>query len=57
MPYPSVLRVSSGSPAERAGVLAGDALVAVNGVPPRDIIESSNSTTGSTASSRGGSSS
>jgi putative radical SAM enzyme (TIGR03279 family) len=39
MPYPSVLRVSSGSPAERAGVVAGDALVAVNGVPPRDIID------------------
>jgi len=39
MPHPSILRVSPGSPAERGGVVAGDALVAVNGVPPRDIID------------------
>ncbi|WP_298211633.1 DUF512 domain-containing protein [Ferrimicrobium sp.] len=39
MPHPSILRVSPGSPAERGGVVAGDALVAVNGIPPRDIID------------------
>ena len=39
MPHPSILRVSPGSPAERGGVMVGDALVAVNGVPPRDIID------------------
>lgn len=39
MPHPIVLRVSPSSPADRGGVLVGDALVAVNGVPPRDIID------------------
>ncbi len=39
MAIPQVLSVSPGSPADSAGVLAGDGLVAINGEMPRDVIQ------------------
>ena len=39
MPSPLVVAVAPGSPAEQAGILAGDEIVALNGVRPRDVIE------------------
>jgi putative radical SAM enzyme (TIGR03279 family) len=39
MALPRVVAVTSGSPADRAGVLPGDELVALDGQLPRDIIE------------------
>ena len=39
MPAPLVVAVAPGSPAERAGLLPGDEIVALNGVRPRDVIE------------------
>ncbi len=39
MPSPLVVAVAPGSPAELAGILAGDEIVALNGVRPRDVIE------------------
>ena len=39
MTLPRVVAVEAGGPAERAGVLAGDAIVAMNGRVPRDVIE------------------
>ena len=39
MALPRVVAVASGSPADRAGVLPGDELVALDGQLPRDIIE------------------
>ncbi len=39
MPFPQVVRVAPGSPAERAGVLVGDELRRVNGAVPSDVIE------------------
>ena len=39
MPSPLVVAVAPGSPAERAGLLPGDEIVALNGVRPRDVIE------------------
>ncbi|HEV3402287.1 MAG TPA: DUF512 domain-containing protein [Acidimicrobiales bacterium] len=39
MPAPLVVAVAPGSPAEHAGVRAGDEIVALNGVRPRDVIE------------------
>ena len=38
MSAPRVVAVAPGSPAERAGLVVGDELVAVNGEPPRDLI-------------------
>ncbi|MGI9022415.1 MAG: DUF512 domain-containing protein [Acidimicrobiales bacterium] len=39
MPSPLVVAVAPGSPAEGAGVQAGDEIVSLNGVRPRDVIE------------------
>jgi putative radical SAM enzyme (TIGR03279 family) len=39
MALPRVVAVTSGSPADRAGVLPGDEIVALDGQLPRDIIE------------------
>ncbi len=39
MPSPLVVAVAPGSPAADAGLLAGDEIVSLNGVRPRDIIE------------------
>ncbi len=39
MAIPQVLTVTPGSPAEAAGVLAGDGLAAINGEMPRDVIQ------------------
>jgi putative radical SAM enzyme (TIGR03279 family) len=39
MPAPRVVAVAPGSPAARAGLIAGDEIVAMNGVVPRDVIE------------------
>ncbi|MGZ4740018.1 MAG: PDZ domain-containing protein, partial [Ilumatobacteraceae bacterium] len=39
MSAPMVVSVAPGSAAERAGVCAGDEVVSINGVVPRDIIE------------------
>ena len=39
MSLPTVLEVVPGSPAESAGLTAGDELIAVNGVVPTDVIE------------------
>jgi len=39
MSYPTILEVVPGSPADIAGLLVGDELVAVNGVSPTDVIE------------------
>ena len=39
MALPRVVAVASGSPAQRAGVLPGDEIVALDGQLPRDIIE------------------
>ena len=36
---PRVLRVTSGSPAERAGLQVGDELLAIDGRSPRDVLE------------------
>ncbi len=39
MSYPTILSVLPGSPADRAGLVAGDALISIQGSNPRDIIE------------------
>ncbi|MGI9079433.1 MAG: DUF512 domain-containing protein, partial [Acidimicrobiales bacterium] len=39
MPSPLVVAVAPGSPADAAGLLAGDEIVSLNGVRPRDVIE------------------
>jgi len=39
VPFPLVVAVAPGSPAEQAGIHAGDEIVALNGVQPRDVIE------------------
>jgi len=39
VPSPLVVAVAPGSPADEAGLLAGDEIVALNGVRPRDVIE------------------
>ena len=39
MALPRVVAVAPGSPADRAGVLPGDEIVAMDGQVPRDIIE------------------
>lgn len=39
MPLPTVVAVAPGSPAERAGVLPGDQIAAMDGQMPRDVIE------------------
>ena len=39
MSHPTILEVVPGSPADVAGLLVGDELVAVNGVVPTDVIE------------------
>jgi putative radical SAM enzyme (TIGR03279 family) len=39
MSFPHVLDVLPGTPAHRAGIAAGDELVAINGVIPNDVIE------------------
>jgi putative radical SAM enzyme (TIGR03279 family) len=39
VPSPLVVAVAPGSPADTAGLLAGDEIVALNGVRPRDVIE------------------
>jgi NifB/MoaA-like Fe-S oxidoreductase len=39
MPLPQVVAVRGSSPAERAGILPGDEIEAMNGAVPRDIIE------------------
>ncbi len=39
MAFPTVLDVLVGTPAHRAGIAAGDKLIAVNGVIPNDVIE------------------
>jgi putative radical SAM enzyme (TIGR03279 family) len=39
MSAPRVVAVAPGSPAERAGVLVGDEIVAIDGQVPRDVIE------------------
>jgi putative radical SAM enzyme (TIGR03279 family) len=39
MSAPVVVSVAPGSPAERAGLCAGDEVVTINGIAPRDIIE------------------
>jgi len=39
MPSPLVVAVAPGSPADTAGLLAGDEIVSLNGVRPRDVIE------------------
>src|SRR6478609_2592452 len=38
MPAPRVVSVAPGSPADAAGLIVGDEIVAVDGEPPRDII-------------------
>ncbi|MCL1598167.1 MAG: DUF512 domain-containing protein [Actinomycetia bacterium] len=39
MSLPTVLEVLPGTPAHRAGIVAGDELVSVNGIVPNDVIE------------------
>jgi putative radical SAM enzyme (TIGR03279 family) len=39
VPLPTIVRVSPGSPAARAGLVVGDRLVAIDGVTPRDVID------------------
>ena len=39
MSFPQVLDVLDGTPAQRAGIAAGDELLAINGVIPNDVIE------------------
>ncbi len=39
MSLPTVLEVLPGTPAQRAGIVAGDELISVNGVVPNDVIE------------------
>ena len=39
MSFPHVLDVLPGTPAQRAGIAAGDELVSINGVIPNDVIE------------------
>ena len=39
MPFPLVVAVAPGSPADAAGLHAGDEIVTLNGVQPRDVIE------------------
>jgi putative radical SAM enzyme (TIGR03279 family) len=39
MSAPRVVAVAPGSPAEQAGVLVGDEVIALNGAAPRDVIE------------------
>ena len=39
MSFPRVLDVLPGTPAQRAGIAAGDELVSINGVIPNDVIE------------------
>jgi len=39
MPFPQVVAVAPGSPAEEAGVVVGDELRSMNGSVPRDVIE------------------
>ena len=39
MSLPTVLEVLPGTPAHRAGIVAGDELVSINGVIPNDVIE------------------
>ena len=39
MPPPLVVAGAPGAPADRAGLLPGDEIVALNGVRPRDVIE------------------
>ncbi len=39
MAFPQVVAVAASSPADRAGIVAGDELRSLNGVAPRDVIE------------------
>ena len=39
MSFPHVLDVLPGTPAQRAGIVAGDELVSINGIIPNDVIE------------------
>ena len=39
MSFPQVLDVLPGTPAQRAGIAAGDELVSINGIIPNDVIE------------------
>ncbi|MGH9190818.1 MAG: DUF512 domain-containing protein [Acidimicrobiales bacterium] len=39
MPFPHVVAVAPGSPAQRVGLLPGDEVVSLNGRQPRDVIE------------------
>lgn len=39
MSYPVIVKVEKASPADVAGILAGDEIVTINGIVPRDVIE------------------